>query len=331
MGILDIFKKKQPSGTPWRNSDGKLACPGDSCPRDCDECCPIWCQTTAINYMHSKHYELAIAQFKRAIALAPDYKEAWVNLGAVYGTMNNHLEANNAYKGAYYLDKKYKNALFGLIVSSKNLGQLEEAMKYCEEFEKIGDPDQIKALKDEITTLMKNGNVARRESAIEMATKIIAVAREHGILADNDNTPFIPEILIEAKKTCQFILNELIDLEDGKNPHIWMMWGAYAGMGAVYHWHTDWDALKKKGIAETLLEPRGAFAMDEYVIDAIGLGWNTEAGKECNGNVGFLAACALAEFMEGIDKTNFPQAVQELMQSMYIFGMVYEMERIGMR
>ena len=330
MGLFDIFKKTTP-GTPWRTNDGKLSCPGDSCPRDCDELCPIWCQTTAITYMQCGHHELAIEQFKKALTLAPDYKEAWCNLAAVYGTLNNHMEANKAYKAAYMLDKKYKNALFGLIISSKNLGQLEEAMKYCEEFEKIADPNQIKDLKCEIAELIKSGNTVRRESAIDMASKIVSLAREHKILGTNNNMPFIPEILSEAKKVCQTVLNNLIDVENGNNPHVWMMWGAYAGMGAVYHWHNDWDTLKKKGIAETLLEPRGAFAMDEYVIDTIGIGWDTAGGKDCNDNVGFISAWGIAEFMGGVDKSNFAHATLELMQAMYIFGMVYEMERLGMR
>jgi tetratricopeptide (TPR) repeat protein len=330
MGLFDIFKKTTP-GTPWRTNDGKLSCPGDSCPRDCDELCPIWCQTTAITYMQCGHHELAIEQFKKALTLAPDYKEAWCNLAAVYGTMNNHMEANKTYKAAYMLDKKYKNALFGLIISSKNLGQLEEALKYCEEYEKVGDSNQIKDMKNEIADLIKKGNTVRRESAIEMASKIIAQAREFNILGENNHLPHIPEIMVEGARTCQVVFNEVIKEEDGKNPRVWMMWGAFAGMGAVYHWHTDWDALKRKGIPETLLAPRGAFAMDEYVIDSIGLGWDTEEGKEFNQSIMFLTTWVLVEFMKGLDESNFLQTALEVMQAMYIFGMVYEMERLGMR
>lgn len=329
MGLFDIFKKS--TSTPWRDKSGKLGCPGDYCPRDCNEDCPIWCQTTAITYMQNGHYDLAITQFKKALTLAPDYKEAWVNLAAVHGTMNNHLEANKAYKAAYSIDKGYKNALFGLIVSSKNLGQLDEALKYCEEYEKVGDANQIKAIKDEITDLIKGGDVVRRETAIEMASKIINQAREFKILGENNHFPHIPEILVEGARTCQVVFNEVIKEQDGKNPRVWMMWGAFAGMGAVYHWHTDWDTLKKKGIPETLLEPRGAFAMDEYVIDTIGFGWDTEEGKEFSQSIMLLTTWVLVEFMNGVDDSNFLQTSLEVMQAMYIFGMVYEMERLGMR
>lgn len=119
MGLFD-FKKRQK--VVWRDRNGKIMCPGDKCPKSCDESCPIWCQTLAINAFQTGQDATALNLLKKALAIAPDFKDAWVNLASVYGHMNNHLEANKAFKTAYAIDNNYKNAFFGLIVSSKNLG-----------------------------------------------------------------------------------------------------------------------------------------------------------------------------------------------------------------
>lgn len=331
MGLFDLFKKREP-GTPWRNKEGELYCPGDDCPRKCDETCPIWCNTAALTYSQNNHSELAVGLFKKAIEIAPDYKEAWVNLAAVYGMQGNHIEAYKAYNAAYKIDGKYKNALYGLILSSANLGRLEEAMHYCLLYPQVGNPNEIKQIKEDIQAAIDKGKTTSRLTAMEMAIKIIAEARKNNILSPNDNFPHIPEIIIEAKRTCLVIFNEMIKLEAGRNPHVWLMWGVFAGIGAVHHWNIDWDSLKSKGIAETLLEPKGAFAMDEYVIDAIGLGWGTEKGEELNQSIAFISAWAMVEFIDKDENpANFRDIILELMQSMYIWGMVYEMERLGMR
>ena len=102
-------------------------------------------------------------------------------------------------------------------------------------------------------------------------------------------------------------------------------------MGAVYHWHIDWNGLSKKGIAETLLEPRGAYAMDEYVIDTIGIGFESEEGKKLSKDVSILSMWALMEFSNDSSGEILMRIALEAMQSMYMFGMVYEMERLGMK
>ena len=102
-------------------------------------------------------------------------------------------------------------------------------------------------------------------------------------------------------------------------------------MGAVLHWHLDWDTLRKKGIVETLLEPRGIDEMDEYVIDSIGIGFETPEGKKLVQDVSDLSFWACNQFVPNSSKDEAVHMMHETMQSMYIFGMVYEMERLGMR
>lgn len=229
------------------------------------------------------------------------------------------------------LDKSYKNALFGMVVSFANLGQFEEALKHCDEFEHKFGKSEADHLRAQVNRKLSTGNTPRQETAIEMAVKIIDEARKLGFMEQNDKMPNIPEILIAAKEVCMKIVNDLKGQKNGNMPDIWLSWGAYAGIGAVYHWQTGWSEMKQKGIAETLLEPRGSFAMDEYVVDSIGIGYDTPEGKSFAQNVYFLSMWTLEHFI--IDKPGevTAQCTFEAMQSMYIMGMVLEMERLGMK
>lgn len=107
--------------------------------------------------------------------------------------------------------------------------------------------------------------------------------------------------------------------------------GAYAGMGTVYHWNVDWNGLKSKGVAETLLEPRGSFAMDEYVLNSIGIPFDSSEGKVLSQDIYNLAMWTFIEFMKDASREVAMPIAMEAMQAMYLLGMVYEMERLGMR
>ena len=90
----------------WRNAEGNIQCQGDACPNECESTCPIWHQTVGLEFLLMNRLAEAIKEFKKALDIAPDYKEAWSNMANAYGRMDNHLEANKAYKAAYELDKK---------------------------------------------------------------------------------------------------------------------------------------------------------------------------------------------------------------------------------
>lgn len=324
-----MFKNGQ--SVVWRDKNGDIKCPGDDCPQECDDTCPIWCQTMAITFLQMGMKEEAIKELKKGLILAPDFKDSWVNLAAIYGGMNNHMEANKAYKTAYAIDNNYKNAIFGLIISCKNLGQFDEALKYCDEYAKKVSKAEAEELRMQVMEAKNSGTICRQESALDMAMKIVKQARETGILGANDHLPNIPEIMVEAKRTCSVIIRDMIKDEDGKDPVLWLAWGAYAGIGAVWHWQIDWDNLKNKGIPETLLKPRGSFAMDEYVIDSIGIGFETPEGEEFTKKIYGLSMWAFGEFMVEAKGQAAIQIAHETAQAMYIFGMVLEMERLGMR
>lgn len=334
MGFFDKFKKDK--GVCWRNANGKIECPGDSCPKECDRTCPIWCQTLAVQALQMGRHEQAIGFFKEAATIAPDFKDAWVNMASIYGMMNNHLEANKAFLVAYNIDNYYEQAIRGLIASYKNIGHFDEAMKYCDIFERnLHNKAEADVLRQTVREAQNSGSVKRQDSDMSMATDAIKTAQKFGILAQNDKIPTIPEILVEKNRTCQALRDALLELgktnRDALFPTVWFLWPIYAGIGAVYHWHVNWPELQKKGIPETLLEPRGVFAMDEYVLDIIGIKFDSEKGKEYNKKLSALAVMLASDRVEIGPNFYHDSRTLEFMQAMYVMGMVIEMERLGMR
>lgn len=330
MSLFDLFKK-EPSVV-WRDKTGKIVCQGDNCPQKCDNTCPIWCQTMAMTLMKMGHIDKAIEELNKAVTIAPDFKEGWVNLAALYGSSNNHSEANKAYKEAYILDNKYSNALFGLIISFKNLGNFEEALRYCNEFEILVGKNEADKLRKQVSDAQNSKKEIKEQNTFEMASQIISLAHEMFILeCDGHSFPNIPEIVAEGKSTCRKILIDLVREENVQNPKTWLSWGAFAGIGAVHHWNIDWNELKTNGIAETLMEPNGSCLMDEYVLDSIGIGYDTDAGKSLFRAINEISNWALQKFFSHVSQENATQAIENIMYSMYIFGMVYQMERLGMK
>lgn len=285
----------------------------------------------ALTQMKMRHADEAIENLKHAISLAPDFKSAWVNLATIYGSLNNHEEANKAYKTAYTLDDKYQNAILGLIISCQKLGQFNEALIYCNEYEALVGKVEADKLRLQIKYAQNSSSEKKEQNIFDVASQIITRASEIGLLESGDAFPNIPEIVVAGKTVCRKILLDLVKQEDGRNPNIWLAWGAYAGMGAVYHWNINWSNLKFKGIAETLLEPRGSFAMDEYVIDSIGWGFDTEKGKALSLAVYELSIWVLKNFLSKNRDEEPMNAALESMYAMYLFGMVFEMEQLGMR
>jgi len=72
----------------------------------------------------------AFAYLRRAIELAPENADLWVNLGALYGSRGDFPSAVEAYEVAIALDPRNRTALSGLARSHRNLGNLALAQDY---------------------------------------------------------------------------------------------------------------------------------------------------------------------------------------------------------
>lgn len=102
-------------------------------------------------------------------------------------------------------------------------------------------------------------------------------------------------------------------------------------MGAVYHWNIDWNSLSKIGIYETLIQERGFAEMDEYVLDHIGLPFQSEKAKELSNYLYRYLSLYCAVLLD-LKPTNQSMAlIVQGAKAMYAFGMAYEMNRLGMK
>ena len=140
MGIFDRFKKTSvpKSGKPvWRDALGRLRCLGDSCPKDCDDTCPIYLNTQAAMLMRINEKEKAFELFKMIIEIAPDFYDAWNGMAVVYGGRGNYQKAYECYLKAHEISPESPGSLLGLALACKDLERYEECLKWCDKHDKI--------------------------------------------------------------------------------------------------------------------------------------------------------------------------------------------------
>lgn len=133
MGLFDLFSRKNKnSKVVWRNTQGIIDCPGDSCPKDCDDTCPIYLNTQAAMLMAINQSIEAIRLYKKALEIAPDFYDAWNNLGGLYGGQGDYQAAYEHYLKARECSPQKPNPVFGLMLTSRDLGNFEECIKWCD-------------------------------------------------------------------------------------------------------------------------------------------------------------------------------------------------------
>jgi tetratricopeptide (TPR) repeat protein len=87
----------------------------------------IYCKSAAVAY-EERRYKDAIVACKKAIAIKPDYVEAYGNMGAAYGEMGQHTDAINACKKAIAINPDYAVAYFNMGNTYLKLGQHTHAI-----------------------------------------------------------------------------------------------------------------------------------------------------------------------------------------------------------
>lgn len=312
----------------WRDKSGRIVCKGDACPADCDNSCPIWLNTMALQLLQCGNPDQAIVLLNAAIEIAPDFPDLYNNLGSAYGMSNQHQEAYRSFKKAYELKPQYMTALFGIIVSEKNLGMFDEAISHCKEYESLGG--DASALRESIHTAQFPEEDAVEESMLE---RLLSIGRSAGYIKSIGFSS-IPEILISAESVCKKLLIAITKHQkehpaDVDNPlALTYMWSALAGMGAVYHWNDSWERLSLTGIYETLTAERGVFAMDEYVFDIIGIPEHSLEHRELTRFLWSLVDTCIDDIE---DNEDLRKKLIEHAKAMFCWGMVYEMNRLGMK
>jgi Tfp pilus assembly protein PilF len=86
----------------------------------------------------ARYFDLAVAEYKKALEILPDYSEGWYNLGWCYYLAGNREEAEKAYKKTVEADPKYSKAHNNLGVMYFEQKQYSEAISY---FKKAAESD----------------------------------------------------------------------------------------------------------------------------------------------------------------------------------------------
>ncbi len=347
--VQTINDRKNADRPVWRDNTGKLFCPGDNCKQDCDDRCPIFLNTRGLQFLSMGKPWPAIANFKQAIELAPDFADAYNNMGAAQGSMNQHQEAYESYKKALSLKMPYPNALYGMIVAEKNLGKYQDALSHCDMYDKLPGCNS-KDLRAEINKLSRPQPVPEKtygrtpawtpdrtsenkKSHYVIANELIKAGRKEGYIT-SESLHVIPELSDQADTVCEKLYKELLEYSkkmpntDAVAVTLTLAWSAYAGMGSVWFWNKDKYKLLSDGIVETLTKARGLYEMDEYVLDEIGISLNSPKGKELEKFLPVLSSYCMAQTAG--EKTVFTaEEILRAAKSMYIFGMIFEKDRLG--
>lgn len=316
---------------PWRDETGKISCKGDDCLIECDENCPIFLNTIGLSLLKEEQYENAIEAFKDALHIAPDFLDAQNNLGTTFGMCNQHQKAYDAFLAAHKMKENYPNALFGLIVAETNLGLIDDALQHCNEYDMLPGCDSIK-LRQRLNQCNSITQNTSDPNFLDIVPGLIHLGNIEGFLTSQE-IPFVPEIVSLSDKVCMKICKAMQDSEKGHADNrayaFSLKWSAYAGIGAVYLWHTNWEDLKKKSLYEELVRERGIQEMDEYVHDLIGLPYESPEGELFTSHLTDATLLCMDIVNEMYGKLNL-EIVKNATKAMFVYGMVYEMNRLGM-
>ena len=335
---MGLFSRKNSSPV-WRDTNGKISCPGDNCrQRICDDTCPIYLNTQAMMMSQFGQKDAQLSLYGKILSIAPDYYDAWNNSGAIYGEKGQYQTAYDCYSMAHKLSPDRSAPIFGLALASKDLHRYEECLDWCAEYDKLSSDHRL----DETRRIAQqalntsNASAASISRAVSLAADMLKDGEELGFIQDASNFPHIPEIMIQAKPVCEELTDILITnnisyslfINKGKLVAS-LACSFYAAYGAVALWQDDWPSLQQKGIINSLSESRGFDLMDEYAMDYAGPKYNSREEKKLRSHITDEAN----NMIDLIRKTSvdFMDAqFEECMKAMFYYGMVMEMGRLGM-
>lgn len=132
------------------------------------------------------------------------------------------------------------------------------------------------------------------------------------------------------------ILNGLTDAfkKEGKpvNVEIVSSFCMFAGIASILLWDKDWSSLKNKGIYESLIEPKGIDAIDDFAMELMGfedINYSTSKEAMRMKIIGQYSNAVAMKFTEkNLGKI---EQYQQIIIAMFNFGIAYGAELLGMR
>ena len=137
--------------------------------------------TLALCYQHLKDFNSAIEAYNKALAIKPDYAEAYYNMGNALKEQGKLEEAIEAYNKALAIKPDYADAYNNMGNALKEQGKLEEAIEAYNKALAI-KPDYAEAYNNMGIALQEQGKL---EEAIEAYNKALAIKPDYAEAYNN--------------------------------------------------------------------------------------------------------------------------------------------------
>ena len=316
---MGFFKKKEPNVV-WRDKKGNLVCPGDACPAECDDSCPIWNNTMGSQLMSLGHAEKARDEFLKAIEIAPDFADAYNNLGCLYGSYNNHGEARRYFLKALSIRNIYPNAMNSLIIAEKNLGLYDAALEHCDEYDQYPDCDATELREKVLSAKINNSYVDYAEYLLTFANKLKFIKSPRVV-----NLPELMDLGDSAFSQLSTKLREKYPASEQSEKYIktLLAWATYLGIAAAFLWENDKDSLMSVGLFEAATAQLGIEEMDEYAMNSVGVRFGS---VEEQAFTEYLRAMSGKMFVEIVE--NGAEAIWPRIRAMFLLGEAYGFEKM---
>jgi tetratricopeptide (TPR) repeat protein len=93
---------------------------------------PYLSKYTGVNGDFNESRRSSNSSVKKALEIAPDFYDAWNNLGGIYGGQGKYQTAYEHYMKAHECNPQKPNPVFGLMLTSKDLGKFDECIEWCD-------------------------------------------------------------------------------------------------------------------------------------------------------------------------------------------------------
>lgn len=335
---------KLPQESNWRTNGGSIQCSDRDCTQECDETCPIALVNMAMEQIGLYNLDDALRYVEKALRIAPDYIDAWNTKGKIGSLKNLHGMEHDSYKKSYELNPTKPTTLRGYIAACLELGKLnenndlfEKCIKLCDEYENVKHDDQVSTYKEEAYRLLgrtEQTNKVKNDTFIDGLRMMLDYDSKKGLLNwDGRSIPQIIEVAMLAKKLTENIFIDMTaySRQNGFNQSFTikyaLMWSCFAGIGITEVWNDNYNLLISKDPYDILTSERGLFAMDEYVMDIGGYHWGSSESNAMGNRIQEWANrfCALIS-----ENHNDFSTIQEAQVSMYWYGMIIQMDKLGM-
>lgn len=172
--------------------------------------------------------------------------------------------------------------------------------------------------------------------SVDILYDMIQAGIRHGYIRYKiKETPDIPDLSMLSEDVCEELFRRTAEYSKD-HPQVSPANTApslcfYAGMGAVKLWTLDSARLLGRGIVNMLTGERGFERMDEYVLDLTGFSYGSSASENLMRQISEIETVGLESMPKQQSDEVFYRQFLEFMKAMYLYGMVLEMDRLGLK